>query len=288
MKDNHPGTRLRSLMDQGTVAAPGAFNALVARAVAEAGFQATYISGGATANVAGYPDVGLITLTEMGRTIREIAGASGLPVIVDADTGYGEVESSIRTIREYEAAGAGALHVEDQVFPKRCGHLDGKTLVPTADMCEKISAMAGARAHPDFVIIARTDAHGVHGIDEAIARANAYRDAGADVIFPEGLHSEDEFAAFAKASPGHLLANMTEFGKTPIIPLSRFEELGYSIVIFPLSMMRVAMGAVVRGLAALKQDGSVERLLDDMQDRSDLYSLLGYVPGTPWVFPGER
>lgn len=217
----------------------------------------------------------------------EITRASGLPVIVDADTGYGEIESSIRTIHEYERAGAAALHVEDQVFPKRCGHLDGKTLVPTEVMCEKISAMARARNHPDFVIIARTDAHGVHGIDEAIARANAYREAGADVIFPEGLHDEDEFAAMAEASPGRLLANMTEFGKTPIIPLSRFEELGYSIVIYPLSMMRVAMGAVVRGLAALREDGSVERLLDDMQTRKELYALLGYVPGEHWEFPGR-
>ena len=284
----HPGTQLRSLMAAGTVAVPGAFNALVARAVADAGFDATYISGGATANVAGYPDVGLITLTEMCRTIREISGSCGLPVIVDADTGYGEVESSIRTVREYEAAGAAALHVEDQVFPKRCGHLDGKTLVPIEDMCAKISAMAEARADPDFVIIARTDAHGVHGIDEAIARSNAYREAGADVIFPEGLHAEDEFATLARSSPGHLLANMTEFGKTPIIPLSRFEDLGYSIVIYPLSMMRVAMGAVVRGLAALKQDGSVESLLDGMQDRKALYDLLDYVPGEPWAFPRNR
>jgi methylisocitrate lyase len=286
--DTHPGTRLRTLMDQGTVPAPGAFNALVARAVADAGFPATYISGGATANVAGYPDVGLISLTEMCRSIQEISRASGLPTIVDADTGYGEIETSIRTIHEYERAGAAALHLEDQVFPKRCGHLDGKTLVSTEDMCRKISARAEARIHPDFVIIARTDAYAVSGLDETIKRANAYREAGADVIFPEGLQAEEQFAEVATGSPGHLLANMTEFGKTPIIPLSRFEELGYSIVIFPLSMMRVAMGAVVRGLAALKEDGSVESLLDDMPDRSSLYELLGYTPGAHWVFPGTK
>ena len=286
--ETHPGTRLRTLMEKGTVPAPGAFNALVARAVADAGFPATYISGGATANVAGYPDVGLISLTEMCRSIQEISRASGLPTIVDADTGYGEIESSIRTIHEYERAGAAALHLEDQVFPKRCGHLDGKTLVSTDDMCQKISAMAQARLNPDFVIIARTDAHGVSGIDETIARANAYREAGADVIFPEGLQTEDDFATVAAASPGHLLANMTEFGKTPIIPLSRFEELGYSIVIFPLSMMRVAMGAVVRGLATLREEGSVETLLDGMQDREELYDLLGYTPGSHWIFPGNR
>lgn len=286
--ETHPGTRLRTLMEKGTVPAPGAFNALVARAVADAGFPATYISGGATANVAGYPDVGLISLTEMCRSIQEISRASGLPTIVDADTGYGEIESSIRTIHEYERAGAAALHLEDQVFPKRCGHLDGKTLVSTDDMCQKISAMAQARLNPDFVIIARTDAHGVSGIEETIARANAYREAGADVIFPEGLQTEDDFATVAAASPGHLLANMTEFGKTPIIPLSRFEELGYSIVIFPLSMMRVAMGAVVRGLATLREEGSVETLLDGMQDREELYDLLGYTPGSHWIFPGNR
>ena len=283
----HPGTQLRSLMDAGTVAVPGAFNALVARAVADAGFEATYISGGATANVAGYPDVGLITLTEMCRTIREIAGASGIPVIVDADTGYGEIEAAVRTVREYEMAGAAALHVEDQVFPKRCGHLDGKTLVPMEDMCAKIRAMTEARIDPDFVIIARTDAHGVHGIDEAIERSNAYREAGADVIFPEGLRGEEEFETLAQASPGHLLANMTEFGKTPIIPLQRFEAMGYSIVIYPLSMMRVAMGAVVRGLEMLKRDGSVEGLLDEMQDRAALYELLDYVPGAHWTFRGK-
>lgn len=242
-----------------------------------------YISGGATANVAGYPDVGLISLTEMCRTIREVTGASGLPVIVDADTGYGELESAVRTIYEYEQAGAAALHVEDQVFPKRCGHLEGKTLITTDDMCAKISAMVDARTDPDFVIIARTDAREVNGIEDAIARANAYRAAGADVIFPEGLHNEDEFAAFAEGSSGHLLANMTEFGKTPIIPLSRFEELGYSIVIFPLSMMRMAMNAVIQALAHLKEHGSVDRLLDDMHTRAELYALLRYDPAIEWT-----
>ena len=286
--DTSPGTRLRALMDAGVVSAPGAFNALVARSIADAGFDATYISGGATANVAGYPDVGLISLTEMCRTIREIARAGGLPVIVDADTGYGEIESCRRTILEYEHAGAAALHIEDQVFPKRCGHLDGKTLISSEDMCAKIATMVEARSHPDFVIIARTDARGVHDMQEAIDRANAYRAAGADMIFPEGLHSEAEFAEFAKGSPGYLLANMTEFGKTPTIPLDRFGDMGYSIVIFPLSMMRVAMGAVTRGLAALKRDGSVESLLDEMQDRGDLYETLRYVPGSHWKMPGHR
>jgi methylisocitrate lyase len=282
----HPGRRLRDAWSRGVVMVPGAFNALVARAVRQAGFEACYISGGATANVSGYPDIGLITLTEMARTIREISDASGLPVIADADTGYGEVECAVRTVVEYERAGAAALHVEDQVFPKRCGHLDGKDLVPTAAMAEKVRAMATYRASRDFVIIARTDARHVTGFADAVARANLYREAGADMIFPEGLQSEQEFADFAKASPGPLLANMTEFGKTPDIPAARFGELGYQVVIYPLSMMRAAMGEVARGLAALRRDGSVRELLPRMQTRQELYALLGYEPGRQWDYPG--
>lgn len=284
----HPGRRLRQAWERGVVMVPGAFNALVARAVAQAGFEACYISGGATANVSGYPDIGLITLTEMTRTIREIADASKLPVIVDADTGYGEVECCVRTVVEYERAGAAALHVEDQVFPKRCGHLDGKDLVSMQAMAEKVAAMARYRLSPDFVIIARTDARHVSGFEDAVRRANAYRDAGADMIFPEGLQTEDEFKRFAKESPGPLLANMTEFGKTPDIPAARFQELGYQVVIYPLSMMRLAMGHVARGLRALKQDGTVASVLPQMQTRKELYDLLGYVPGEQWNFPNDR
>ena len=283
----HPGNTLREAMKEGVLAVPGAFNALVARAVADAGFEATYISGGATANVAGYPDIGLITLTEMCRTISEIALASGLPVIADADTGYGELETASRTIREYERAGAAGLHIEDQVFPKRCGHLDGKQLVDRDTMCMKIEAMVQARVHPDFLIIARTDARGVTSMEDAIERAEAYRAAGADMIFPEGLRDEEEFGQFAQASPGLLLANMTEFGKTPVISLDRFGELGYSMVIYPLSMMRVAMGAVLPALKALKEHGCVSSSLDSMQTREELYALLGYVPGEAWHFPAS-
>ena len=282
----HPGRRLRDAWSKGVVMVPGAFNALVARAVRQAGFEACYVSGGATANVAGYPDIGLITLTEMARTIREISDASGLPVIADADTGYGEVECAVRTVVEYERAGAAALHVEDQVFPKRCGHLDGKDLVPAAAMADKVRAMAAHRLSRDFVIIARTDARHVTGFEDAVTRANLYREAGADMIFPEGLQSEREFADFAKASPGPLLANMTEFGKTPDIAADRFGELGYHVVIYPLSMMRAAMGEVARGLAALRRDGSVRELLPRMQTRKELYALLGYEPGRQWDYPG--
>jgi methylisocitrate lyase len=284
----HPARRLRDLMSRGTVMCPGTFNALVAKAVTQAGFDSVYISGGATANVSGYPDIGLITLSEMCRTIREISDASGLPVVADADTGYGEVECVVRTVVEYERAGAAALHIEDQVFPKRCGHLDGKSLIPASDMADKVAAAAKHRLTKDFIIIARTDARSVTGMKDAIERANLYRQAGADMIFPEGLESETEFAQFAQASPGLLLANMTEFGKTPDIPASRFAELGYQLVIYPLSLMRLAMGQVQRGLESLKKHGSVRETLGQMQTRKELYELLKYEPGKQWNYPAGR
>ena len=277
-----------SIREQGTVVAPGAFNALVARAVADVGFPACYISGGATANVAGYPDIGLITLTEMTRTIREVTQACGLPTIVDADTGYGEVEAVVRTTIDYERAGAAALHLEDQVFPKRCGHLEGKRLVEPQVMIDKVHAASAHRLSESFMIIARTDARSVTGIEEAIERANAYRRAGADMIFPEGLQSEEEFERFARESPGLLLANMTEFGKTPDIPAQRFNELGYHVVIYPLSMMRIAMAHAIRGLKVLKQHGTMSPLLDEMQTRQELYELLQYTPGRQWNYPDTQ
>ena len=281
MSTGTPGGQLRSLMNAGTVAAPGAYTALVGRAVAQAGFDAVYVSGGATANTAGVPDVGLLTLTEVCRTIREISTAAGLPTIVDADTGYGEVEMVRRTVVEYERSGAAAMHIEDQVFPKRCGHLDGKTLISTQDMAEKIRAAAEAKTE-DFILIARTDAKGIDGLDAAIDRGLAYRDAGADMIFPEGLGSKDEFAEFAERCPGHLLANMTEFGKTPIIPLSTFQTMGYDLVIYPVTMQRIAMQAVTKALDVLKREGEVSSLLDVMQTREELYDMLGYTPGVEW------
>ena len=281
MNIESPGHRLRNLMSQGVVAAPGAFTALVGRSVTQAGFEAVYISGGATANTAGVPDVGLLTLTEVCRTIREISVASGLPTIVDADTGYGEVEMVRRTVIEYERAGAAALHLEDQVFPKRCGHLDGKTLISTEDMAAKVSAAADTKSD-DFVLIARTDARGIDGLDAAIERGCAYREAGANMIFPEGLTSEKEFDTFAKECPGLLLANMTEFGKTPFIGLNRFGEMGYDLVIYPVTMQRVAMHAVTMALAELRSAGSVEGFLDRCQTREALYELLGYEPGVEW------
>lgn len=276
---------LRARMERGCVVVPGAFNALVARAVAQAGFEACYVSGAATANCSGYPDIGLLTLSEVCRTIREIADASNLPVIADADTGFGEVECAVRATIEYERAGAAALHIEDQVFPKRCGHLDGKELIPAQAMADKIAAMNSRRLSRDFILIARTDARAIEGIDAAVRRANLYREAGADMIFPEGLANATEFAQFAKASPGWSLANMTEFGKTDHITAAQFAAMGYAAVIFPLSVMRLAMQAVEDGLRHLKANGSMEAMLPRMQQRKSLYELLGYAPGAQWNFP---
>lgn len=295
-------------MDRRCVQIPGAFNALCALAIAHAGFDACYVSGAATSVSAGVPDVGLLTLEHFCRVIREVSDAGGLPVLADADTGFGESELVRRTVIEYARAGAAGLHIEDQVFPKRCGHLDGKKLIPIEHQCEKIAAAAKAAKQlagggsAEFIVCARTDARGVEGIDAAIKRAEAYVQAGADMIFPEGLQTEEEFALVADrlrsrgkrsgaasggkggvGAPGpYLLANMTEFGKTPIIPHKRFAEMGYSCVIYPVSMLRVAMGAVSRALRMLKEDGSVERSLSDMLTRDELYKLIGYTPGKEW------
>ncbi len=293
-----PGARLRALMSrpgpQGCVPMPGAFNALCGRAIAKAGFEACYVSGAATSVSAGVPDVGLLTLEHFCRVIREVADGSGLPVLADADTGFGEAEMVRRTVIEYARAGAAGLHLEDQKFPKRCGHLDGKELVPLDHMVEKVEWAARARrASEGFIICARTDARGVEGFDAALTRAKAYVEAGADMIFPEGLTTEDEFARFADSlrrsvAPSlrpFLLANMTEFGKTPLIPLSKFAAMGYSCVIYPVSLLRVAMGAVTRALEQLKREGTVEGFVGQMQTRKELYELVGYEPGRAWEFP---
>lgn len=243
---------------------------------------------------AGVPDIGVLTLEHFCRVIREVADSGGLPVLADADTGFGEAEMVRRTVVEYSRAGAAGLHIEDQEFPKRCGHLDGKRLVSVDHMCEKIEwAARAARSCNGFLVCARTDARGVDGLDEAVRRAREYSRAGAHMIFPEGLASEAEFQQFAHAMKGektgdphpYLLANMTEFGKTPLISLSRFAGIGYSCVIYPVSLLRVAMGAVARALEQLHREGTVESFVGQMQSRQDLYSLIGYSPGTPWEFP---
>lgn len=286
------GRRFRTLMDAGCVATPGAFNALCGMAIARAGFKACYVSGAATSVAAGVPDVGLLTLEHFCRVIREVADASGLPVLADADTGFGEAEMVRRTVIEYSRAGAAGLHIEDQKFPKRCGHLDGKELVPLDHMAEKVEWASRARSACDetFVVCARTDARGVEGFDAAVDRARAYVAAGADMIFPEGLTSAAEFADFAaRLRAGlsrrvYLLANMTEFGKTPLIPLRDFSAMGYDCVIYPVSLLRVAMGAVSRALVQLRDAGTVEPFIGQMQTRKELYDLVRYTPGTPWEF----
>ena len=269
-------------MDDSIVMCPGAWNGLVAAAIAKTGFQSCYISGGATANASGYPDIGLITLTEMCRTIREVVSSSKLPVIVDADTGYEETESVSRTVVEYESNGAAGMHIEDQEFPKRCGHLDGKTLVSQTAMVEKIESAVKSKPHKDFILIARTDARGTDSFTAAVERGCAYREAGADMIFPEGLHSVEEFKTFATECQGLLLANMTEFGKTPHITTQQFEALGYNLVIFPVTMQRVAMGAITNCLSELLKTGTAEGFESQMQSREQLYDLLDYVPSEPW------
>lgn len=279
------------------VGTPGAFNGLCARAIARHGFHACYVSGAATSVSAGVPDVGLLTMEHFCRVIREVADGSRLPVLADADTGFGEAEMVRRTVIEYARAGGAGLHLEDQKFPKRCGHLDGKELVSLDHMVEKVEwarkasdeVTPGRNGRGEFVICARTDAKGVEGFDAAVARAKAYVAAGADMIFPEGLTSEDEFKKFADAilsvsSGTYLLANMTEFGKTPLIPLTKFGAMGYACVIYPVSLLRVAMGAVDRALAQLKADGSVEGFIGQMQTRQQLYDLVEYKPGVPWEF----
>lgn len=280
-------------MDAGTVIAPGAFSALCGSAIAKAGFGSCYVSGAATSVMAGVPDIGLLTLDHFVQIIREVSRASNLPVLADADTGFGEGEMARRTVIEYHRAGAAGLHIEDQVFPKRCGHLDGKALIPLDHACEKIETAAKASvdcSDGTFVVCARTDARGVTSFDDAVARATAYVNAGADMIFPEGLTTEGEFERFAKAMAAlgdrrpYLLANMTEFGKTPMISAARFGAMGYNIVIYPVTMLRVAMGAVARALQVLKQTGSAEMLLPQMQTRAELYDLVGYTPGKQWDF----
>ncbi len=269
------GARFRRLIaSPEATPVPGAFNALSALIAREAGFEALYLSGAAFSASLGIPDVGLFTLDELVDQTRRIVRASGLPVLVDADTGFGEALNVVRTVKELEEAGAAAIQIEDQVMPKRCGHLAGKSVVPAEEFAEKVRAAAQARS--DLVVVARTDAKAIYGMDEAIRRARLYREAGADLIFPEALESEDEFRAMADAVGGPLLANMTEFGKTPYISVDRFGELGYTIVIFPVTALRVAARAMESALADLKRDGTQVAWLDRMQTRQELYELIEY------------
>ncbi|WP_054814625.1 methylisocitrate lyase [Nocardia arizonensis] len=255
---------------------PGAFNPLVARLIQEIGFEGVYVSGAVVSADLALPDIGLTTLTEVAERGRQIARVTDLPVLIDADTGFGEPMSAARTVTILEDAGLAALHLEDQVNPKRCGHLDGKAVVPTGEMVRRLRAAVSARRDPDFVICARTDAAGIEGIDAAISRAKAYAEAGADLIFTEALHTVADFEKFRAAVDTPLLANMTEFGKSELIPASTLEKVGFNAVIYPVTTLRLAMFAAEAGLREIFERGTQSGLLDTMQHRSRLYELLQY------------
>ena len=270
------GARFRALLERpGILQMPGTHNGMAALQARSAGFDALYLSGAGMSASMGLPDLGVITIDEVCFFIRQVARASGLPVLVDGDTGYGEALNVMHMVRAFEEAGAGAVHIEDQILPKKCGHLNNKKLANADDMAAKVHA--ASRARRDLFIIARTDAAASEGIDGAVARARKYIDAGADAIFPEALHSADMFRAFAKAMPGvKLLANMTEFGQTPFFTASEFEAMGYRMVIWPVSAFRVANKAQERLFAALRRDGGAQNMLDQMQTRAELYATIRY------------
>ena len=269
------GSRFRALLDTpGILQLPGAHNGHAAIQAKNAGFDALYLSGAAMTASMGLPDLGVITVDEVAFFIRQIARASGLPLLVDGDTGYGEALNVMHMVRTFEEAGAGAVHLEDQLLPKKCGHLNDKKLADAQDMAAKVAAAAKARR--DMVIIARTDAAASEGLDGAVARAKLYIEAGADAIFPEALTSVDMFRDFAKAMPGvKLLANMTEFGRTPYQTAAEFEALGYAMVIWPVSSLRVANKAQENLYATIKRDGGTKAMLDQMQTRQELYDVIG-------------
>lgn len=269
------GARLRALLDQpGIVRMPGAYNGLSALQARGAGFEAVYLSGAALSASMGLPDLGVVTLDEVASAVRQIAHASGLPLLVDIDTGFGEALNVMNAVVRLEQAGAGAIQLEDQILPKKCGHLNDKKLADADDAAAKIAAAAKARK--DALIVARTDAVASEGMDAAVARARLYLEAGADVIFPEALTSIELLREFAVKVKAPLLANMTEFGRTPFLTAAQFEELGYRIVIWPVSALRVAAKAQEMLYATLAKQGSVESVLDSMMTREELYKLIEY------------
>ena len=255
---------------------PGAFSPLVAKLVAEIGFEGVYVSGAALSADLGLPDIGLTTLTEVAARGAQIAAVTDLPTLIDADTGFGEPMNAARTITQLEDAGLAGCHLEDQVNPKRCGHLDGKAVVPAAEMVKRLRAAVAARRDPNFVICARTDAAGIEGLGAAIERARAYADAGADLIFTEALAGPADFEKFRAAVHIPLLANMTEFGKSELLSVSQLTDIGYNVVIYPVTTLRLAMFAAEDGLREIDAKGTQSGLLDHMQHRKRLYELLRY------------
>lgn len=255
---------------------PGAFSPLVSMLVEKIGFEGVYISGAALSADLGLPDIGLTTLSEVAQRSETISRVTNLPTLVDIDTGFGEPANVARTIKTIESAGISGCHLEDQQFPKRCGHLDNKQLVTAEEMVRKIKACADAKNDPNFLVIARTDARGVDGLEAAIERAKRYVDAGAEMIFPEALADEKEFATFRQAIDVPLLANMTEFGKSPLLTNQQLSNLGYNVVIYPVTSLRLAMKAIEVGFETLANEGTQESVVDKMQTREALYELLSY------------
>jgi methylisocitrate lyase len=272
-----PGKALKTSIEDSTIQVVGAPSALAARLIEEAGFEAAYLSGAAlSAGILALPDVGLFTLTELAQQATWITRSTRLPLIVDADTGFGEALNVERTIVELESAGAAAIQLEDQQLPKRCGHLSGKTLVGPEVMVAKLKAAVDARFDQDLVLIARTDATGVTSLDDAIERAKRYLGAGADWVFPEALATKDEFERFAREIDAPLVANMTEFGKSPLLTLQDLADLGYSAVLYPVTLLRVAMKAMQCALDVIADEGTQQNILDLMQTREELYELIDY------------
>jgi methylisocitrate lyase len=270
------GVRFRTLLERPQILRmPGTHNGIAALQAARAGFEALYLSGAAMSSSMGLPDLGVITVDEVCFFIRQVARSSGLPVLVDGDTGYGEALNVMHMVRAFEEAGAAAVHLEDQLLPKKCGHLNDKKLAAPHDMAAKVAAAVKARRN--LFIIARTDAAASEGIDGAVARARLYLEAGADAIFPEALTNAEMFRAFASAMPGvKLLANMTEFGRTPFFTASEFEAMGYRMVIWPVSALRAANKAQEAVYAAIQRDGGTQNVIDRMQTRQELYETIRY------------
>jgi methylisocitrate lyase len=271
-------TRLRELLARDEVLmCPGAYDALTAIAAARTGFDVVYMTGdGVTGALTGLPDIGLTTMSEMVMMAANLAAAVPVPLISDADTGYGNAINVMRTIREFERAGVAAIHLEDQVHPKRCGHIAGKRVIPTDEMVGKIRAAVEARSDPDFVIIARTDSRAVTSFEDAVRRGKAYREAGADVIFPEAMLTPDEFATFAKEVGGLLLANVTEFGKSPYLTTAELGRMGYRMAIYPCASQRVAIKAVIGYYEFLKANGGALAYTGHMQTRDQYYEMIGF------------
>ncbi|HKP97605.1 MAG TPA: methylisocitrate lyase [Fibrobacteria bacterium] len=273
-----PGALLRqALRAEKPLQLVGTVNAYVAMLAERAGFRAVYLSGAGVANSSyGLPDLGMTTLDNVLEDVRRIAGATSLPLLADADTGFGTAFMIARSVREFIKAGAAGIHIEDQVAAKRCGHRPGKAIVTRAEMVDRIKAAVDAKTDPEFVIMARTDALAVEGLDAAVERAEAYRDAGADMLFPEALTDLDQYRAFRRAVDVPILANMTEFGKTPLFDLAELAKAGVDIVLYPLTLNRIMNQAAVNALVALREDGHQMGLVGKMQTREELYRVLGY------------